>query len=68
MPKQDLAGWRARLPATVASVTAATIERAARLIDKASQAVPLHRTKRTGPDAPQPPEGGTAPTSRDDTH
>ena len=66
MPKQDISGWRARIPAAVASVTAATVERAARLLDKAGQAVPLRRSKSAGP--AQPPQSAPTQASRDDTH
>jgi hypothetical protein len=70
MPKQEVSGWRARIPAAVASMTAATIERAARLLDKASHAVPLHRAKGAGQNegTPTPPQSERAPGSRDDTH
>jgi hypothetical protein len=67
MPKQEISGWRARIPAAVATLTAATVERAARLLDKASQAVPLHRAKGTGQEG-TPSQGERTPSSRDDTH
>ena len=66
MPKQQGSGPRARIPAAVAAATAATIERAARLLDRASKAVPLRRAKKPGESQAAPAQGSTP--SRDDTH
>jgi hypothetical protein len=60
MPKQDGAGLRARIPAAVASATAATIAQATRWLEKAQQAVPLRRAKQSETDSPTRRE--------DDTH
>jgi hypothetical protein len=69
MPKQEVSFWRARIPAAVASMTATTRERAARLLDKASHAVPLRRTKGAGQEGtPTPSQSEPAPATRDDTH
>lgn len=70
MPKQENTGLRARIPAAIASATAATVERAARLLDRASQAVPLRRVKNSSASerAASPTQSGPAQSSRDDTH
>jgi hypothetical protein len=62
MPKHEGAGLRQRIPAVVASATAATIAQASRLLEKAQKAVPLRRTKKR--DEPATSEE----MRRDDTH
>jgi len=56
---------RDRIPAAIAVATAATIAQAARLLDRASGAVPLRRAKREADRAE--PTQDRAP-GRDDTH
>jgi hypothetical protein len=64
MARQEGTGPRARIPAAVAAATAAALEGAARLLEKASQVVPLRRVKKAESPAPQSGAGH----SRDDTH
>ena len=68
MPKQENTGLRARIPAAIASATAATVERAARLLERASQAVPLRRVNRPGQRPASASQDGAAQGNRDDTH
>jgi hypothetical protein len=64
MARQEGTGPRARIPAAVAAATAAALEGAARLLEKASQVVPLRRVKKAENPAPQSGAGH----GRDDTH
>jgi hypothetical protein len=64
MTKQEQSGLRARIPAAIA----ATVQQAARLLDRASQAVPMRRAKNPGNPPASPPPGNAEPRSRDDTH
>ena len=68
MPNKESAGLRARIPAAIAAATAATVQQAHRLLDKASQVVPLRRAKAPDQRPTAPPPGGAAPGNRDDTH
>jgi hypothetical protein len=66
MPKQENTGLRARIPAAVAAATAATMQQAARLLERASQAVPLRRVRKEGEQ--QAPQPGPERSRNEDTH
>jgi hypothetical protein len=65
MPRQSYTELRARIPAAIAAATAATVERAARLLQDATQAIQARRMKSPPPAAPE--KSGPQP-GRDDTH
>jgi hypothetical protein len=72
MPSQGSAGLRARIPAALAAVTTATMERASRLLQEANQAIQARRAKSGWPGGtPLSQRRGPANNERsggDDTH
>lgn len=72
MPTQGNAGLRARIPAAIAAATTATMERAARLLQEANQAIQARRAKAGWPGgSPSSSRRGPANNERsggDDTH
>ena len=67
MPKPEGPGRRARIPGVGAAATAATVAQAARLLERASQAVPLRRVNKPG-EQPQAPQPGPERSRNEDTH